>query len=403
MPAGTDRNPRHGICRLSAAMKGPRKLSECHNIMDLRALAGRRLPSPIFHYLDGAADDEVTARDNTAAFEREKLIPRYLIDVAKVSTITRILGQEVAWPVFCSPTGSSRFYHPEGELAVARAAAKAGTFYSLSTMSSHSLEDVAAASSGPKMFQLYVFKDRGVTREMIDRCKQAGFQALCLTIDVPVRGKRERELRSGMGVPMKLSARSVASFALRPRWVAGWLNKGPLSLPNFAARAGSDRLVPQTRFVAEQLDPSVAWDDVGEMIERWGGPFAIKGILSAPDAKRAQTVGATAVIVSNHGGRQLDGVPATIEALPDIVDAVADKLEVILDGGVRRGTHVLKALALGAKACTVGRPYLYGLAAGGEAGVAKALNILRTELVRAMQLTGCTSIRTIDRALVRRF
>lgn len=379
------------------------RLAGCYNIADLRALSRTRIPGPIFEYLDGGAEDEFTLRRNTSAFDDVKLLPKCLVDVTSVQTSTRVLGQDIAWPVICSPSGSSRFYHYDGELAVARAAAKAGTIYSLATMSSHSIEDVAAASAGPKMFQLFIFKDRGITRELIARCKAAGFKALCLTVDVAVRGKRERELRSGMGVPMKFTAASVASFALRPGWLLGRLRKGPFSMPSFTKLVGSGNIVAQTQFFGKQLDPSVEWKHVGEMIELWGGPFAIKGILSAEDARLAADVGASAVMISNHGGRQLDHAAAPFEVLPDIADAVGDRMDVILDGGVRRGTHVLKALARGAKACSVGRPYLYGLGAGGEAGVTRALDILRSELVRAMQLSGCTDVNRIDPSIVHRF
>jgi L-lactate dehydrogenase (cytochrome) len=381
----------------------PRSLTDCHSILDLRELARRRLPPPIFHYLDGAAETEITARRNTAAFDDDRLIPKCLIDVGSVRTATRVLGQDLEWPVFCSPTGASRFYHPEGELAVARAAAKAGTLYSLSIASTHSLEDVAAATSGPKMFQLLVFKDRDVTRACIERCKRAGYDALCLTVDAVVRGKRERELRTGLGIPMKLSMSSAVSFALRPGWFIGQASKGPFSMPNIGAFNGSSRLAAQTRYLGEQLDPLVTWKDLRELIELWGGPFALKGVMAVDDARRAVDVGASALIVSNHGGRQLDGAAAPFEVLPEIAAAVGDRIDVILDGGVRRGVHVLKALARGAKACSIGRPYLFGLAAGGEAGVTRALDILRTELVRAMQLSGCVDVRGIDESFVRRF
>jgi L-lactate dehydrogenase (cytochrome) len=381
--------------------KQPAHLEDCHNVLDLRELARRRLPPSIFHYLDGGAEDETTARRNISAFDEQHLVPRCLIDVTSVRTSTRLLGQEVEWPVFCSPTGASRFYHPDGELAVARAAASTGTLYSLSTMSTHSLEAVAEASTGPKMFQLYIFKDRDLTRELITRCKRAGYQALCLTVDAAVRGKRERELRMGLGVPMKLSLAGVASVASCPGWFFRQMRRGPMMMPNLASRAGSDRLVAQTKYIGEQLDASVAWKDVREWIELWGGPFALKGVMAVDDARRAVDIGATAVIVSNHGGRQLDGAAASIEMLPEIVAAVGDRIEVILDGGIRRGVHILKALAMGAKACSVGRAYLFGLGAGGEQGTAKALNILKAELVGAMKLSGCTDVRNIDCGIVK--
>ncbi len=383
--------------------KKPRRLSDCHNILDLRELARRRLPSSVFHFLDGGAETEMTARRNTAAFDDQRLLPKCLVDVASVNTSTRILGRDIEWPVFCSPTGGSRIFHADGELAVARAAAKAGTFYGLSINSTCSLEEIAATGRGPKLFQLYIYKDRDITREMIGRCKQAGYDALCLAVDAAVVGKRERDLRTGFGIPLNLSMSLIANFARRPGWLLRRLRNGALSLPNLAERAGSKSLAAQTRYIGQQLDPSVAWKDVRPMIDLWGGPFALKGVLCADDARRAADVGATAVILSNHGGRQLDGAAAPIEVLPEIAKAIGDRIEVILDGGVRRGVHVLKALALGAKACSVGRPYLYGLSAAGEAGVAKALELLRSELIRAMKLSGCTDVRYIDEKLVRRF
>ena len=383
--------------------KNSGSLDGCHNILDLRDLAQRRLPKPIFQYLIGAAETEFTAQRNTSAFDDLKVIPRCLVDVASVSTSTRIFGQDIEWPVFCSSTGASRFYHPDGELAVARAAAKSGTLYGLAVASTHSLEEVAAASQGPKLFQLLPFKDRDLTRELIERCKRAGYCALCLTVDTAVRGKRERELRSGMGVPLKLSVGSIASFALCPEWFLGQARKGPLSMPNIESRTGSKSFVAHGKYFNQQLDPSVSWDYVRKMVELWDGPFALKGVMAVDDARRAADVGVTAVIVSNHGGRQLDGAASPIEVLPEIAAAVGGRIEVILDGGVRRGVHVLKALACGAKACSIGRPYLFGLGAGGEQGVRKCLEILRTEFIRAMKLSGCTDVKSIDPTLVRRF
>jgi L-lactate dehydrogenase (cytochrome) len=378
------------------------ELATCHSILDLRELARRRLPSAIFHYLDGAAETESSARHNTEAFDRERLVPRYLVDVSAASTATEILGQRIGWPVFCSPTGASRLYAAEGELAVARAAARAETFYSLSVAGTHSLEDVAQASTGPKIFQLLLFKDRGLTYELLDRCRASGYQALCLTVDAAVRGKRERELRSGMGVPTQLSLASLAKLLMRPRWLLGQATHGPLTMTNIA-RPGQRGLTATSRYLGEQLDTSVSWADVEAVIERWKGPFALKGILSVEDAKQAAAIGASALIVSNHGGRQLDGAAAPFEVLPEIAAAVGDRLEVILDGGIRRGSQVLKALARGARACGIGRPYLFGLGAGGEAGVTRAFDILRDEFGRAMQLCGCTDARHIPSTLVRRF
>ncbi|NOY17573.1 MAG: alpha-hydroxy-acid oxidizing protein [Gammaproteobacteria bacterium] len=380
--------------------KKPRNLDDCHNIADLRELSRRRLPGPFFHFLDGAAETEYTASRNTAAFNEINLIPRCLVDVSSVDTSTTVLGQDIEWPVICAPTGASRFFHAQGELAVARAAADAGTLYSLSVMSTYSLEEVAAVSAAPKMFQLYIFRDRDFTQALIERCKRADYRALCLTVDTAVPGNRERDLRTGLGVPPKFTLANIAGFTMHPGWLVGLASKGPLSMPNVADWTGSNNIVAHSKFFGEQLDPSVTWKDVREIIEVWGGPFALKGILSVDDARRAVDIGATAIIVSNHGGRQLDGSATSIEVLPDIVAAVGDQIEVILDGGIRRGTHVLKALACGAKACSIGRPYLYGLGAGGEAGVTKALHILRTEIVRAMTLSGCTDVEDLDESFV---
>lgn len=383
--------------------RSPRTLRDCHSVEDLRALARRRLPSPIFHHLDGGAEAETTVRRNIQAFDDVTLVPRCLIDVAAVKTATSVLGQKIDWPVICAPTGATRFFHPEGETVVARAAARAGTLYSLSTVSTRSLEEVASASSGPKLFQLYIFKNRDFTRELIERCKRAGYGALCLTVDTPVTAKRERDLRTGWGYPIRLTLPSLLSFACHLPWLLGQLRHGRLSMPNVAVQCGSESLIAQSQFITAQLDASVSWKDAREMIELWGGPFALKGVMSAEDARRAVDIGATAVIVSNHGGRQLDGTAAALEVLPEIVSAVGSQVEVILEGGVRRGVHVLKGLALGAKACSIGRAYLYGLAAGGERGATKALEILRMELVRAMQLAGCADVAKVDGALVKKF
>jgi L-lactate dehydrogenase (cytochrome) len=376
-------------------MTSLRTLNACHSILDLREVARRRLPAPIFDFLDGGAETEWTMRRNTLAFDHVQLVPKCLIDVASVTTSTRVLGQSIAWPVLCSPTGTSRLFHGDGELAVARAAANSGTLYGLSTGSTYSLEEVARASTGAKIFQLYIYKNREITYELIERAKRSNYAALCLTVDVPVIGKRERDLRSGFALSPTWSASSVLSFARHPGWVAGRVRKGKITVANFAGR-------PERAWSIDQLDTSIAWNDVRGIIDKWDGPFALKGVMSTDDALRAADMGVTAVIVSNHGGRQLDGAAAPIEVLEDIANAVGDRIELILDGGVRRGVHVLKALALGAKACSIGRPYLYGLSAGGEAGVTRALGILRDELVNAMKLAGCPDIAGVGKDMIRR-
>ena len=375
-------------------------LARSLSVDDVRGAARQRLPAPLFDYLDGGAETEYTARRNCAAFDDLALLPRCLVDVTRVQTASRLLGQEVAWPVLCSPTGASRFYHAEGELAVARAAQREGTLYGVSVMGTHSLEAVAAAS-GPKVFQLLIFKDRDLTVDLLDRARRAGYPALCLTVDAGVRGKRERELRAGLGLPLKLTWGSLGHGLMRPHWAAGQLRAGRLSLANLTRWSKCRGIIAQSEYASAQLDTSITWADARLLIERWKGPFAIKGVMSVADALRAVEIGATALIVSNHGGRQLDGASSALEALPAIVAAVDKRAEVIVDGGIRRGSHILKALALGAKGCSIGRPYLYGLAAGGEAGVVKVLTILKEELVRAMQLCGCTDVGGVDRDLVR--
>jgi L-lactate dehydrogenase (cytochrome) len=385
-------------------MSEKRRLARANNIADLRALARRRLPGPMFHYIDGGSDDEINLSYNTEAFENWELIPRYLVDVSSIDTSTRVLGQDIAWPVMLAPTGMSRLFHPDGERAVARAADKAGTVYSLSTVASTSIEQVAEVCPGPKMFQIYVLRDADLNREFIERCKAADYAALCLTIDLPAHGNRERDLVTGMTLPPSLTLKSLLDIALHYRWAFDHITSPTMELANVAGRIeqGKEEATTLKDFVSQQFDPSVTWDDAAAMMERWDGPFAVKGILCVDDALRAADIGATAVILSNHGGRQLDGVPAPIDLLPEVVAAVGDRVEVIMDSGIRRGTHVIKALALGAKACMVGRAYLYGLGAAGQAGVERALEMLRIEIERDMKLLGCCSVADIGRQHVRR-
>jgi L-lactate dehydrogenase (cytochrome) len=367
------------------------------NVSDWRALARRRLPAPLFHYIDGGSEDESNVRGNVDAFREAKLVPEYLVDVADIDTRTTLFGRELSMPLFLSPTGMTRLFHHVGELAVARAAARAGTAYSLSTLGATSIEDVGAASSGPKVFQIYVMKDRGLTREFIQRCKEAGFDALALTVDVPVPSKREREIRYGFNLPPKLTPAALPGFLARPGWLWRYLTTPTPILANVAHRIdqGSRDNSSLIQYVADQFDPSVTWDDMAWMIDEWGGPFAIKGILSPADARRAVSVGASSVMVSNHGGRQLDGALSAFEALGPIADEVGGECEIILDGGIRRGTHVLKALARGATACSTGRPYLWALAAGGEAGVGRMLETLGEEIRLNMGLLGVQRVAQI--------
>ncbi|MGE0385490.1 MAG: alpha-hydroxy acid oxidase [Gammaproteobacteria bacterium] len=381
----------------------PSGLERCFDLDDLARLARRRMPAPMWHYLAGAADDERTLGRNTTAFADFDLVPRYLVDVAAIDTSVTVLGQRLELPIMIAPTGMSRLFHADGERAVARAARRAGTMYSLSTLGTTSIEDVAAVNDGPKCFQIYVMRERELTAELMDRCRAAGYSALCLTIDVPVAGNRERDLRTGMTLPPRLRLMSLADIALHPRWCLDYLTRPPLTLANVAHRIaeGTRTVSSVIQYIGSQFDPSVTWRDAAWMIQRWSGPFAIKGILSVDDARRAVEIGASAIVVSNHGGRQLDGAPAPFDALEAIVDAVGDRVEVILDGGIRRGTHVLKALALGARACMIGRGYLYGLGAGGEAGVDRALAILRQEIERDLRLVGCPRAADLDRRFLR--
>ena len=373
----------------------------CHNQKDLRRVAKWRVPSPMFHYMDGAADDEVTYRRNESDFDALELLPRNLIDISHIDTSTTVMGQRIEFPLICAPTGMSRLFHHDGELAVSRAAARAGTIYSLSTVGTHSIEQVAEACAGPKWFQIYVFKDRGLVAEFIDRCRAAQYHALCLTIDLPLTGNRERDLRTGMTVPPQLTLRSWIDFVLRPLWSLAHVTSDPFTLANVAHRVQAGDLNTLQGYIGQQFDRSVTWDDARQMVEQWNGPFAVKGILTVDDAKRAVEIGANCLILSNHGGRQLDHVPSPIAILPEILDAVGDRAEVIVDGGVRRGTDILKALALGARACMTGRGYLYGLGAGGEAGVDRALQLFKTSLTRDMALLGCRNVSEIKRHHVR--
>lgn len=374
-------------------------IDRCFNVDDFRKLAHRRLPAPLFHYIDGGADNEWTLRNNTAAFDRYTLMPSGLADTSSVDMTREVLGQKLSMPLFLAPTGMSRLFHHEGERAVARAAAKAGTLYSLSTVSSVSIEDIGALTTGPKMFQIYIHKDRGLTHEFINRCKASGFNAMCLTVDTIVAGNRERDLRTGMTMPPKFTLSSLLSFAMHPRWTLNYLTHGKIGLANVADRiaAGTAAASSVIDYINEQFDRTLTWKDAEDAIAAWGGPFAIKGVMSVADARRAVEVGASAIMISNHGGRQLDSAPAPVDCVEAIVDAVGGKIEVIVDGGIRRGTHVLKALALGATACSMGKAYLYALAAGGEAGVARLLTRLRMEIERDMMLMGVTRLDQVTR------
>ena len=382
----------------------PRSLARCYSVQDLRFLAWRKLPSPLFHYLDGGADDEVTLRRNTSAFDNYAFLPRTLRDVSAIDTSTTLLGKRIAVPFILSPTGMSRLFHQGGELSVARAAARAATIYSLSTMATTRLEDVARATDGPKMFQVYLFKDKGLTAEFVQRCAAARYDALCLTIDTPLAGNRERDRVTGMQIPPRFTLRSLLSFAGHPGWSLACLLNPDFDLKNVTHRVNAlqGKTLSLIDYVNSQFDRTVGWDDVASLRSLWPGPFVVKGVQSVADASKAVKAGATACMISNHGGRQLDGTLAPVDLVPRIRDAVGDAIELIVDGGVRRGSHVLKALALGANACSIGRAYLYGLAAGGEAGVDRALDLLAGEIARDMALLGATRLSDVTADLVER-
>lgn len=358
----------------------------------------------MFHYMDGGADDEVSLGRNTSAFDDYELLPRYLRNIEHIDLKTRVLGADVALPFFLAPTGMSRLFHHDKELGVARAAEKFGALYSLSTVATTSIEDIAAATSTPKMFQIYIFKDRELTREFVARCKAAKYDAMCLTVDTPLAGNRERDKVTGMVMPPKFGLGSLWSFASHPVWSLNYLRDPDFGMANVAHRvdALSGGAMGLIEYVNSQFDRTVTWDDVAWIVEEWGGPFAIKGLQTADDARRAADAGASAIMISNHGGRQLDTTPAPVDCLAPMRDAVGDKIELIVDGGIRRGSHVVKALALGADACSIGRPYLFGLAAGGQKGVERAIEILKSEVELTMALLGVTRISDLTGDFVQR-
>jgi L-lactate dehydrogenase (cytochrome) len=379
-------------------------LSKANNIAELRRLARRRLPRPIFDYMDGGADDERTLARNSAAFADYELVPDVLTDVSVIRTSTTLFGQPLSWPLMLSPTGLTRMFHAGAEFAVARAAADHGLLYGLSTLGTCRLEEVAAATPAPKLFQIYIFKDRGLTAEFIARCKAAGYAGLMLTVDTPVAGNRERDRVNGLSLPPRLTPSSLLSFALHPSWSLPALFGRRFDFANVSHRTDILSEGPMSLFayIERQFDRSLTWRDVEWLAAEWGGPLAIKGLMTPDDAKRAEASGATSVMISNHGGRQLDGAPAPIDQVEPVAQAVGGRLEIVCDGGIRRGSDVVKALALGADACSIGRPYLYGLAAGGEAGVRHALTLLRAEFERTLALLGVNDVDRLERRHVRR-
>ncbi|MEM7664630.1 MAG: alpha-hydroxy acid oxidase [Pseudomonadota bacterium] len=370
------------------------RLSDCHNIDDFRVLAKARLPFPVFDYIDGAADDELTKARNTAAYDACDLVPDVLAGVEAIDTSCDILGRRSALPLVLSPTAVQRAFHWQGETAVAKAAEKFGLWFGISSLATRSIEDIAALTSGPKLFQLYVHKDKGLNTHMIERCQASGFDALALTVDTIVSGKRERCLRSGFTTPPRFTPASIWSYATRPRWTLDYLLRDKFTLPNLDTHVseGSSKAVSIADYFNTMLDTSMDWSTAAAIREQWGGKFVLKGVMSAHDARRAVDIGADAIMLSNHGGRQLDGSRSPFDQLPEIVDAVGGEIEIICDGGVRRGTHVLKSLCTGATAASGGRLYLYALAAAGQDGVERAIGILKDEIERGMRLMGVTNL-----------
>ena len=380
------------------------RLSDCHNVEDFRRLAKQRLPWPVFDYIDGAADDELTKARNTAAFAEVDLVADVLAGVAEIDTSCTIMGRKSALPLMLSPTALQRVFHWQGERAVARAADQFGVWFGISSLATVSIEDIAALTQGPKLFQLYVHKDTGLNRSMIERCRAAKFDCIALTVDTIVSGKRERCARSGFTSPPRFTPSSALSYALKPRWALDYVFREKFALPNLDThvREGSGEAVSIAGYFNTMLDTGMDWRTAAKIREEWGGTFCLKGVMSVADARRAVEIGADAIMVSNHGGRQLDGSRAPFDQLAEIVDAVGGEIEVICDGGVRRGTHVLKALATGATAASGGRLYLYALAAAGQAGVERALAILQDEIERGMRLMGVTRVDQLTRDKLRK-
>jgi L-lactate dehydrogenase (cytochrome) len=379
------------------------RIDRCNNVDHFRSMAKARLPSPIFHYIDGAADDEVTYRRNTEAYERCDLVPNVLQGVDIVDMSTTVMGQKLSMPLFCSPTALQRLFHHDGERAVAKAAEKFGTMFGVSSLGTVSVEEIGSTIKTPKLFQLYFHKDRGLTNSMVDRCIEANFDVLALTVDTITGGNRERDLRTGFTSPPRFTLNSLISFAQHPRWAFNYFTHEQFALPQLKGyvKEGSNVSISVGDYFSTMLDQSMSWNDAEAVRKKWGKQFCLKGIMSVADAKRAVDIGASGIMVSNHGGRQLDGSRSPFDQLAEIVDAVGDRIDVICDGGVRRGTHVLKALSVGAKACSGGRFYLYALAAAGQAGVDRALQVLRTEIERDMKLMGCKALGMLTRENLR--
>jgi L-lactate dehydrogenase (cytochrome) len=383
--------------RLSEAGRAQRAI----NISDLRTLARRRLPAGVFDYVDGGAWDEVTKRRNESDLQALMLRPRMLVGATEIDLATEVLGRRVAVPLLGAPTGLTGLVHHEGEVGIAQAVHEAGSLYVLSSAASRTLEDVAAASPGPRWFQLYVGRDRGLAQALLERARATGYEAVVVTVDVARPGPRERDQRNGFVVPPRVTARTLVDGVRRPRWTANFLSRPRiLSESLLLSMAQEGRAASLAELIARQFDPGLSWRDIAWVQEHWDGPLLIKGILRGDDARQAASLGLAGVIVSNHGGRQLDHVTSTIRALPEVVEAAGGELEVFMDGGIRRGVDIVRALALGARGVLAGRALVYGLGAGGPAGARRAMQILVDELRLAMTLLGCRSVRELDSSWV---
>ncbi len=378
------------------------RLNQCYNYQDFRTLAKKRLPGPIYNYIDGGADDEVTMRRNTEAFNQCDLIPGVLRGVKDVDLSIEVMGQRLELPVYCSPTALQRLYHHRGEYAVAAAAEKFGTMFGVSSLGTVSMEKIAQDFDIPQVYQFYFHKDRELNRAMMERAKASGIQVMMLTVDSITGGNRERDLRTGFSIPFRLTLGGMVEFARKPAWGINYLLHEKFSLPQLQAHIDMDGGSSSIGdYFTNMLDPAMNWQDVADMVEFWDGQFCLKGIMSVEDARRAVDIGCTGIVISNHGGRQLDGSRSSFDQLAEIVDAVGNDIDVLFDSGVQRGSHVLKALALGAKAVGIGRMYLYALAAAGQPGVERVLKLMQAEIERDMRLMGCSSIKDLQREHVR--
>lgn len=378
-------------------------INRCYSIDDLCNVARKALPGVMFDFIDGGAEDEVTLCRNRQCFNHYEFVPRVLQDVSNIDLSSRVLGIDCAMPLMCAPTAMSRMFHHKGEEAVALAAEKAGIPYILSTLSTYSIEQIAQTSRGAKLFQIYIWHNRALVNEFIERCRASQYEGLMLAVDLAALGNRERDLHNGHGRPLELRFKTAIGAIRTPRWLYHFLRSEPPQIANMLGHLPHNANALKTiDTINQQFDASVNWQDAEKLCKQWQGPFVLKGIQCVADAKRAADIGVSAIVLSNHGGRQLDGAPPALDLLPRVVDELGGDVEVLIDGGVRRGADIIKAIALGASGCLIGRPYLYGLAAGGEAGVSRSLEILRSEMERVMKLIGCDAISKLNSSYVQK-